>query len=122
MKFRYIQEIILSLMLAGLLVFFVNPMDFWMPSDTDLMIVFGAIIIYAFFAVFVWKEKARDEREEEHKKFAGHIAFVVGTGLLIVGLLVQHFEMKMLDPWLVYTLAGMVMAKVLGRIYSDLRR
>jgi len=122
MKFQYIQEIILSLVLVGLLVFFVNPMDFWMPDGRDFVIVCGAIVVYAFFAGFVWKEKALDERDAEHKKFAGHIAFVTGTGLLMLGLIVQHFKMEMIDPWIVYTLAGMIVAKVLGRVYSDLRR
>lgn len=119
MKTKYLQEILVTVLLIGLLLFFVNPLDFWMPSDTELMIVCGLIVVYIAATSYLWKESARDERESEHRMRAGHISYIVGTAMLLTGIVSQHFTSGMIDQWLVYALAAMVIAKVIARIYSD---
>lgn len=122
MKNKYYQEIAITILLVSLLVFFVNPLNFWMPNQMELLIVCGALIVYVLFTTFLWKERSRDEREEEHRLRAGHIAYIVGSVILLIGIVAQHVQMVMIDPWLVYALAAMTVSKVIARIWSEEKR
>ena len=120
MKNNLSQEVSISGILIILLVLFLNPFDFWMPTALLMMMVLGLIIVFALFASFVWRENHRDEREGFHKMMAGRIAFLVGAGLLTLGIIVQSFN-HVLDPWLVFILAGMIVAKVTALIYGQIK-
>jgi len=117
MKNNFLQEISISGILIILLVLFLNPFGFWMPPTLLMMMVLGLVVVFALFASFVWRENHRDEREGLHKMMAGRIAFLVGTALLTLGIIVQSFNHE-LDSWLVFTLAGMIVAKAIGLIYG----
>jgi len=117
MKNNLLQEISISGILIILLILFLNPFGFWMPTALVMMMVLGLVVVFALFASFVWRENHRDEREGLHKIMAGRIAFLVGTALLTLGIIVQSFNHE-LDPWLVFTLAGMIVAKVISLIYG----
>ena len=117
MKNNFIQEIVVSVVLIIFLVLFLNPFSFWMPSSILMMMVLGLVVTFVVFASFAWKENVRDERENLHKMLAGRIAFLVGTALLVVGIIVQSFRHE-IDFWLVLTLGAMILAKVIGLIYG----
>lgn len=120
MKNSFLQEIVVSLVLIVLLVLFLNPLGFWMPTTLLMTMVLGLVVVFALFASFVWKENHRDEREGLHKMMAGRIAFLVGTTLLVIGIIIQSFGHK-LDPWLVFILVGMIVAKVIAFIYGRIK-
>ena len=120
MKNNLLQEIGVSGILIVLLVLFLNPFDFWMPTTLLMMMVLGLVVVFALFASFVWRENHRDEREELHKMMAGRIAYLTSTALLALGIIVQSFKHE-LDPWLVFTLAGMIMAKIISLIYGRMK-
>ena len=117
MKNNLLQEIFVSLALIVLLVLFLNPFGFWMPSALLMMMVLGLIVIFALFSGFIWKEQARDEREMLHRMLAGRIAYLVGAGILVLGIIVQSLRHE-LDSWLVFTLGAMILAKIIGIAYS----
>lgn len=117
MKNNFFQEVLVSLILIVLLVLLLNPFDFWMPNNMLMMMLVGLIVVFALFAGFVWREGAKDEREMLHRMLAGRSAYLVGAGMLVVGIIIQSFNHR-LDPWLVFTLGLMVLAKITGIIYS----
>lgn len=117
MKNNLLQEVSISGILIILLVLFLNPFDFWMPTTFLMMMVLGLVVVFALFASFVWRENHRDEREGLHKMMAGRIAFLFGTALLTLGIIVQSFNNN-LDPWLVFILSAMIIAKVITLIYG----
>ena len=117
MKNNLIQEIFVSLVLIILLVLFLNPFGFWMPDTLVTMMVLGLVVVFAIFSGFIWKEYARDEREILHRMLAGRIAYLVGTGILVLGIIIQSFKHE-IDSWLVFTLGSMILAKILGIIYG----
>jgi Na+/proline symporter len=123
MKFTsYTSEVIVSLILLIILGLFLSPGSMaLMPKTAGSMLTIIFVLIFVVFAGLVWKEKARDEREEFHKLNAGRISFLVGTSVLVLGVVYQSFGHD-IDPWLVATLAGMIFAKVAARIYSQLRQ
>lgn len=115
-----VAESIIALVLAVLLVFLVNPLDLFMPSMMQMLVVTLAGLLFLLFAGFVWREQAEDEREELHRFLAARFAYLVGTGILMLAVLVQSFA-HMLDPWLIAALIGMLIAKVAGRMYAKSR-
>lgn len=117
MKNSFFQEILVSGTLIVLIVLFLNPFMFWMPSAVHMMMVAGLVVIFSLFASFVWREGHRDEREAFHKLVAGRIAFLTGTALLTIGIIVESLRQNV-DPWLVFVLSGMIAAKVFTLIYG----
>jgi len=91
-----------------------------MPTTLLMMMILGLVAVFALFASFVWRENHRDEREGLHKMMAGRAAFLVGTALLTLGIIVQSLSHN-LDPWLVLTLGGMIVAKVISLIYGQIK-
>mgnify|MGYP000452539675 CR=1 FL=1 len=120
MKNNLLQEISVSVVLIVLLILFLNPFGFWMPPVLLMIMVLGLVVVFALFASFIWRENARDEREGLHKMMAGRIAFLAGTSVLVIGIIVQSFKHE-LDLWLVLTLGAMILAKIIGLIYSRAR-
>ncbi len=114
---NFAQEIIVSVVLIVLLVLFINPFDFWMPNALLLTMVCVLVVVFMIFASFIWRENSRDEREGLHKMMASRIAFLAGTAALVIGIIVQSFRQE-LDFWLVLTLGIMILAKIIGLIYS----
>src|SRR3989338_1977291 len=115
MKNNLIKEIVASFILVVLLLLFLNPFGFWMPNTLLMMMMLGFIVVFVVFASFVWKENSRDEREGLHRMAAGRIAFLFGTSILVIGIIVQRLKHE-LDFWLVVTLGVMILAKIVGHI------
>lgn len=120
MKNRTFSEVLIPVLLIALLALFLNPFSWYMPSMLVMSALCLLVLLFFIFGVFIWKEKAVDEREQIHKMLAGRIAFLVGSAVLIIGICVQEYQ-KNLDPWLVYTLAAMVLAKLGTFLYGRTR-
>lgn len=121
MKNKYTTEIVISAVLIALLILIVNPGDVFMPSMAQMMIAGILVIVFGFFASLILKEKIKDEREDKHRGLAGRQAFLAGSSILLLGIVVQTLEDK-LDVWLVIALVVMILVKVITRIYNDLYR
>ena len=112
-----IIESIISIAIILLAVALTDALPFWMPNAVHVVLLALLIVAFALFAIFFWQEKPRDEREELHRRLAGRIAFLVGGTVLTTGIVVQSYS-HTLDPWLIYTLVSMVIAKLLAGAYS----
>src|SRR3989338_9664086 len=115
MKNNLLQEISISGILIILLVLFINPFGFWMQTALLMMMVLGLVVVFALFTSFVWRENHKDEREGFHKMMAGRIAYLTGTALLTLGIIVQSFGHE-IDSWLLLILGAMILAKIIGLI------
>ena len=83
-----------------------------------MAIALAVMIVFVLFATMIWKERARDEREVVHRMIAARAGFLVGSGVLVLGIAVQSFAHSV-NGWLVGALVAMVVAKAIGRIYSE---
>lgn len=115
---NYFIEIIFSVLLIIALILCLNPMNLFMPPPIVNMLVVGLLLIFGLFSIYIWKERKGDERENYHKILSGHLAFLTGSSILVIGIAYQELN-HALDPWLVFALIGMVIAKVISHIYSD---
>jgi uncharacterized membrane protein YdjX (TVP38/TMEM64 family) len=91
-----------------------------MPSELVMMLTFILVVCFILFTVFVFREKAVDEREVLHQYIANRYAYLLGSGVLVLAIVVQEMQHS-LDPWTVIALAVMVFAKILGLVYSRIK-
>lgn len=115
-----IKELLLSITLLILLIIFLNPFNFFMPSELVMMLSFILVTLFIVFAAFVFKEKAADEREVLHRYIANRYAYLLGSGTLVLAIVVQEMQHD-LDPWIVIALAVMIFAKIVGLLYSKMK-
>ena len=118
MKNNSHKEIGISAVLIVLALFVLNPFNFWMPTMAHMIMLALLLVVFAVFAIFLYREKPDDERDVLHAMNSGRVAFFVGSALLTLGIVVQSLQGPV-DIWLVATLVGMVLSKLLSRIYSD---
>lgn len=112
-----IIETISAIAIVGITLLFLNPGHLSMPDTMLSMLIVVLILSFLTFAAFVFREKSSDEREAVHILTAGRISYLVGVGMLIVGVVRQAMNHD-IDPWLIFALCSMVFSKLLSRIYS----
>ena len=119
-KLAHAADSLVAIPLVILLVWFVNPLHLWM-TDAFHMTLLGLIVAaFAVFLIFLWKESPADERDQLHRFIAARFAYATAGILLLFGTVVQAFAHD-IDPWLPLVLAGMVLAKVIGRAVANIR-
>lgn len=114
---KFISEVIIALILISLLVLLLDPFGFVMATNLQMMVIAFVLIIFIFFAAFVWNEKTRDEREELHKHIVSRFAYLSGASILTIAVIYQSLN-HTLDPWVIIALIVMVLAKLIGSIYT----
>jgi len=114
---QFFNETIIATILIVLLILFLNPFDFLMPPPFISMFIIILMTLFGIFVSIIWKEHVHDEREGFHRMLAGRFAFLIGSGILITGIIIQELRHK-IDPWLIYALAGMLIAKIVGVFYG----
>lgn len=107
-------EVVVSSILVLVLLFIINPLDFFMPSSVQMSVAGIAVVLFGLFASFILKEKSVDEREDILRSNAGRSAFLVGAGFMMVGIVVGVYRHD-LDVWLPVSLVSMVLAKLYTR-------
>ncbi len=112
----------LSLLLVVLVGLCLGPVQaLWMPTMFANMVLAAVITVFIVFAIFIWKEKALDERAELHRLAADRVAFLIGSGILVLGVLWQTWHHAD-NTWLLGALVGMVLTKLAALVYQELRR
>lgn len=111
-------ETIVTLGLIVIAVLLLNPFNFWMPDMMVICMLAIALALFGVFASFILRESSVDERDDQHKSFAGRNAFLAGAGILTLGIGVQGYA-HTVDPWLVIALIVMIVTKIGTRMWSD---
>lgn len=92
-----------------------------MPQEVHMTMIIALVTFFIVFASFIWREKTGDEREVSHRNLSGRWAFLAGTSIAVVGVVVQSLQ-HTLNIWLVLTLVAMVLGKVAGLIYGKIKK
>jgi ABC-type Co2+ transport system permease subunit len=112
-------DFIISFVFLVVLALCVNPGEhLWMPSMGQELLVAALTVVFAVYVIFFLREKSADEREDLHRLFAGRVAFLVGAAVLTVGIAYQSYH-HALDAWLPLALGGMVLSKMLARLWKE---
>ena len=111
-----IKDIAVPLVLIAFLGLLLEPFGFMPPMA--VMVVLGlCVAAFVLFALFLWREKGVDEREQAHIYKADRFAYILGTLVLVVAIVFQSLA-HMLSPWLVVALIAMITAKAIALIYE----
>lgn len=116
----FASEIVISLIMAVFLILLGNPFAMAMSDSMQMIVTFGLTLVFVLFASFVWKEQVADEREVMHRYIASRFAYLTATTLMTVGVIVKSLHHEY-DRWLIFTLLFVVLAKVIGLIYSKFK-
>ena len=115
-------EFSITLVFMVLLAFLVNPQEhLWMPNMSEQVLVAILVLLFAAYAIFFWREKSHDEREDLHRMFAGRVAFLAGAGMLVISIALQAHT-GMIDPALPLSLGAMIFAKSAARAWGSRRK
>ncbi len=120
MKNNFLGEIIISILLIGLLVFFVNPLGYFMPQALHPFMIPFLVVLFIILAGFLWKETPGDERVKLHKFIASRFAYFGTIAVLIIGVILQSYKGE-IDPFLIFAICIGLLAKILGLIYGHLK-
>jgi len=113
-----LKEIIITFCLIVLAILLLNPFHFWMPDMMVMSMLVATLILFGIFASFILREKIVDERDHVHRTLAGRNAFLAGSSVLMLGIIIQGYSHKV-DWWLVIALIVMIVTKIFTRIWSD---
>ena len=111
-------EVILVSVLVLLLATLIDPFDITMGHMLYMSLIGVITAVYFVIVFFIWGEKPHDEREYEHRYASSRAAYLAGSGVLILGIVLQSFGQGV-NPWLPTTLAVMFVAKLITRIYLE---
>lgn len=111
-------EVLLVSILVLLLGSLIDPFDISMGGMIYMSLVGVITGIYFIIVFFIWGEKPHDEREYEHRYASSRAAYLAGSAVLILGIVLQSFTQG-INPWLPSTLAAMFVAKLVTRIYLE---
>lgn len=117
---KVLDAVVIAVMLI-LLFSLVNPFDWFMFSRVAMIALAVFICFFAIFIAAFWNEHPRDERDALHMMFSGRVAFLVGTTVTAVGIIVQSIQ-HTLQPWLPFILCSMVLSKYVARVYAQRRK
>ena len=113
-----ILEIITTLALVGIAILLLNPFEFWMPNMMVMGMLVLALVLFGIYASFILRGKVIDERDSVHETLAGRNAFLAGSAVLILGIVIEGYT-HTVDPWLVAALVAMIVVKIATRRWSD---
>jgi hypothetical protein len=116
--YKKVTLVLLALVLSFFLLALADLIPFWMPMMGEMIALLVVTVLLLAWAGFIVSESAADEREVYITMQSGRLAYVAGLLTLVVALVLQGLA-HTIDPWIPVTLAVMVVAKLLGRIYFD---
>lgn len=118
MKTNLITEMGIGLLLAVLVGILTYAQKAWMPSMATLLTISLIVAAFGAFAVFVWRERHGDEREQLIRFVASRFAFLATGSVLLLGIILETLIYHAPNPWLGLALVVMVGAKIIGQAYG----
>lgn len=106
------KHVIASLIFVGALLFIANPTDTWMPSMAQYAVALVIMIVAAAYIGLFLTDTGRDEREVMLRAEAARYGYVAGIAVLSLGIAWALCGARHPDPWLLLSLAAMVLVRV----------
>lgn len=108
---KVLSESLMALAVLIVIFFKIDPFHWFMPNELQMLLLCLFAAALALYAGVVFREKARDERESEHRYRASRWGYLVGVVALTIVIVVQDV-LHQLDPWLLVVLGLMVVVKL----------
>ena len=118
MKDNIVLEVGVAVILAVLVAVLTYAHQAWMPTMATMAVLLAVVASFAGYALFVWRERDGDERENFIRNFGSRIAFLATGAVLVAAIIVQTALHSAPDPWIGGALIVMVSAKIIGHAYG----
>jgi uncharacterized membrane protein len=86
------KDLLLAIVLIAFLAFISNPMGIYMSNMMLGTAIVFTVVLFIVFAITVFKNKPRDEREMLNEQLASKIAYIIGVFGLLVILIVKKLS------------------------------
>lgn len=117
-KYKQLLDVILLIGLAIITMLAIAPKKFVMPTSFQMLILAAVLGLLAMFLVFLWREQPVDEREMQNQALASRWAYIAGSLVLIVALIMQSLHHD-LDPIIPVALLSMIATKIVVQRTKD---
>jgi cobalamin synthase len=117
-KYKQLLDIVLLCGLLLISLVAIAPETIVMPSTLQMVILACVLGLLAMFIVFFWREQPNDEREMQNQAVASRSAYIVGSLVLIVALVVQSLRHE-LDAAIPIALLAMIATKIVVQRNRD---
>jgi len=98
---------------------FLDPFMYLMPSIMVNLVLGLLLVSSLLYALLVFKESARDEREVSLRAFADRWACLVGTSGLVAVIMYQVLVIHHVDSLIVFILVAMILTKAAAHAYAQ---
>lgn len=113
------KDILVPVIVLFLATAFLDPFMILMPESISYVFILLLFVAFVIYAALIQREKAADEREEMHRSFAGRVAYITGSAILVTGIIYQAYFIHQVDSFLIVALVSMIVAKYLGILYAE---
>lgn len=110
------SDLIIGIIVLACLLLSSNIFSSFMPSSLVMIIIGIFVAAFSLFAVLIWRENPRDEREAHILLSSDRFGFLAGAVVLSVGLIVATFRHES-TSLLALALSAMILAKLLGKYF-----
>lgn len=113
------KDILVPLVVIISALAFIDPFMYLMPSMLVTAVLGILMASTALYALIIFKEGARDEREVSLRAFADRITCLVGTAGLVGVIVYQVLVVHHVDTIIVMILLMMIVTKYVAHLYAD---
>ena len=114
------KDIFVPLVVAVTAIAFLDPLMYLMPGMMVSLVLGLLMISAAVYALIIFKEHARDEREVSVRAYADRLAGLAGTIGLVAVIVYQVLVVHHVDSVIVGILLLMIMTKYLAHVYAEM--
>lgn len=113
------KDILVPIIVGVAALTFLDPFMYLMPSMMVSFVLGILMIATVVYALIIFKEGARDEREVSLRAFADRQAGLIGTVGLVLVIVYQVLVVHHVDTVVVVILLAMIVTKYLAHVYAD---
>ena len=113
------KDILVPLVVIGSALAFLDPFMYLMSSMLVTAVLGILMVSTVVYALIIFKEGARDEREVTLRAFADRITCLVGTAGLVGVIVYQVLVVHHVDTIIVIILLTMIVTKYIAHVYSE---
>jgi hypothetical protein len=113
------KDILVPLVVIVSALAFLDPFMYLMPSMLVTALLGVLMVSTVVYALIIFKEGARDEREVSLRAFADRITCLVGTAGLVGVIVYQVLVVHHVDTIIVMILLVMIVTKYIAHVYAE---
>ena len=119
MKKTFFAESALLAALSVVLILLIDPYNIMMKLMLSGAVLVVLVVLYTVKFIVIFREKPQDERDLAHRFRSSGVSYYTVSILLFIGVLVESLTGD-IDSWLVVSLAGLFVSKLVSMVYLEI--